>query len=194
MSNNEATPLFAAHPQIDMQGLIMRFAWEQEINLAFAYQNSAARLASTHTGDSTDDLILLPYLTLCRQAYELTLKVTIRSLASLRRTHLDDQSTELSRDRVNENLLRIGHDLLRLWKKVKGHFIVLFPDVDLPESLDATIRLLHRSDKSGTAFRYNGVLKPMTESVDFPSMAKRLDSELNVLISVLDYSTESFNY
>lgn len=189
------TPLFAAHPDVSQSGLIMRFAWEDDVTLASAFQGSAKRLAATHAGDSTDDMILLPYLTLYRQAFELALKVTIRELAALRREVLGDTSPDLTRDSVNKKLqYKIKHNLLELWDELTKHFTELYPGQELPDTLTKLFHLLHETDSSGTAFRYTGGLEANTERLDFPSLASSLDTQFDLLIAVRDYATETIGH
>jgi hypothetical protein len=85
--------LFESVPNTDYGRLIVRYPFQDDAVFAFSYKESADRLASTFKGDAPDDLMLLPFLTLYRQAYELQLKVIVHFLAGY--AALTKESTEM---------------------------------------------------------------------------------------------------
>lgn len=87
--------LLAAAPCHEYSRLIVRYPCQTDEDYACAYHYSAQRLASTFKGRPIDDLILLPFLSLYRQAIELQLKDAIRCLVELRIRYVDGRTREL---------------------------------------------------------------------------------------------------
>lgn len=170
--------------------LVVRYPFQTDGDFAHAYEFAAKRVASTFSGQPVDDLLLLPFLTLYRQAFELQLKHTIRSLVRVRMNYVDGPSAELAEavsDRRFKDNNELGHDLYRLFNEVRRHFDALkLPDA-IPSSVEAIISSLHEADSGGTAFRYAGILPDTQEHADFPDLAKVLDDGFRTLTLVIDY-------
>lgn len=94
---DEPTALFAKVPGKEYGRLIFRYPYHNDSMLAMSYHEAATRLAGTFEGQPIDDTMLLPFLTLYRQAIELRLKETIRDLAALRRRFHDPSNRSYSR-------------------------------------------------------------------------------------------------
>ena len=167
--------------------LIVRYRSQSDDEYALSYRFAAKRLGETFTGEPIDDLILLPFLTLYRQAFELQLKNLIRFLVNVRITYVEGRTRELdealSEKRFTDDL---GHNLHKLLNEVKKHYDTL--DLDpFPKDVEKLIMLLHEADKSGTAFRYAGQLPKTEEHADFPDLAALLDQQYDTLAVVTDY-------
>jgi len=76
--------LLQAVPNRVYNRLIARYPYRTDRDYAFFYHEAANRLASTYTGKTIDDTILIPFLMLYRHAFELQLKNCIRYLAGNR--------------------------------------------------------------------------------------------------------------
>src|SRR5690349_9676010 len=78
--------LFTAHPSGGQSALIQynQHMMSEHI-VAIGYADAARRLSSSYRGEPWDDVMLLPFLFVWRQAIELQLKINIRGLATLRR-------------------------------------------------------------------------------------------------------------
>lgn len=183
--------LLTSLPNKDYSRLVVRYPYQTDEEYAHAYHFSANRLASTFGGEPIDDLLLLPFLTLYRHAFELQLKNTIRSLVRLRATYLEGWTSELT-DAVSEERFmkrdQLGHNLYRLLNDVQQHFAALGLPEKFPKSVEAIIAKLHEADQAGTAFRYAGLLPNTQERVDFPDLVEMLDQEFGVLCVVTDYA------
>jgi hypothetical protein len=68
----EPTGLFAKVPTTEYNRLIVRYPYQNDSDYAMAYHEAGNRLASTYKGQPIDDTMLLPFLNLCRQAFELS--------------------------------------------------------------------------------------------------------------------------
>lgn len=177
--------LFQSVPNTDYSRLIVRYPFQDDAVFAFSYKESADRLASTFKGDAPDDLMLLPFLTLYRQAYELQLKVIIHFLAGIRRTYGGEYGKETDATAIDLRLKKdIGHNLHKLLNELLKHYDALDLGEPFPESTKKLILLLHDADGSGTAFRYSGELPDTTEHIDFPNLVKLLNDEWNLLNGV----------
>lgn len=78
--------LFTAHPSGGQSTLIQyNQHMMSERLVAVGYADAARRLSSSYRGEPWDDVMLLPFLFVWRQAIELQLKINIRDLATLRR-------------------------------------------------------------------------------------------------------------
>jgi len=181
--------LLQAVPSKAYSRLIVRYPFQTDDNYAHAYRFAAKRLAETFNGDTVDDLILLPYLTLYRQAFELELKNTIRSLVRIRMTYVDGRTQEL-REAVSADRFKgdFGHNLHKLLNEAKKHYAALDLPEPFPEGVDRLVMMLHDADRSGTAFRYAGQLPDVQEHADFPDLAAMLDREFDMLSVVEDYA------
>lgn len=185
--------LFAKVPSTAYNRLIMRHRYEDDTHLAFAYHEAATRLAGTYKGDPIDDRLLLPFLSLYRQAFELQMKETIREFASLRRRFHSSGAPDLASKAIEERLQRkVGHNLHALLVELQKHYAALEVDGSFPKSIEQLLLLLHDADASGTAFRYTGGLPDTEDRLDFPDLVQLLDDEFQLLGGVRDYVTELY--
>ncbi|WP_260283302.1 hypothetical protein [Propionibacterium freudenreichii] len=180
--------LLTSVPSKDYSRLMVRYPYQTDDQYAHAYHFAAQRLATTFGGELIDDLLLLPFLTLYRQAFELQLKNTIRSLVGLRIRYVEGRTTELlgavSEERFKN---RLGHNLCRLLNETKKHFDALNLPEPFPKSVEGMVAKLDEADHSGTAFRYAGLLPETQEHADFPDLATMLDREFRMLCAAADY-------
>lgn len=173
----------------DYSRLVVRYPYQTDSEYAVAYHFAAEQLATTFAGDPIDDLILLPFLTLYRQAFELKLKIAIRSLVRIRINYREGHTPELANSQSEEHFKDdLGHNLFKLLNEVKRHFAALDLPEQFPKSLEAMVSKLHKADKAGTAFRYAGLLPETQDFVDFPSLVEMLNREFEVLCTVIDYA------
>ena len=187
--NQTPLRLLTSVPSKDHSRLVVRYPYQTDAQYAHAYHFAAQRLATTFGGEPIDDLLLLPFLTLYRQAFELQLKNTIRSLVSLRANYLVGWTDDL-REAISEEHFRkeLGHNLYKLLNEAKKHFTILdLPDA-FPESVEQLIVKLHEADQAGTAFRYAGLLPDTQEYADFPDLASLLNDDFEMLSVVIDYA------
>lgn len=173
----------------DYSRLVVRYPYQTDVQYAHAYHFAAQRLAATFGGEPIDDLLLLPFLTLYRQAFELQLKNTIRSLVGLRIRYVDGGTAELL-EAVSEKRFKdhLGHNLHRLLNEAKKHFDALDLPEPFPKSVEEMVVKLHEADRAGTAFRYAGSLPKTQEYIDFFDLAAMLDQEFEMLCLVTEYA------
>lgn len=167
--------------------LIVRYPHQTNRDFALSYRFAATRLADSFTGDAADDLILLPFLTLYRQAFELELKNLIRFLVHTRMTYVEGKTVDLVQAVSDERFKDLGHNLHKLLNEAKKHYAVLELDESFPKDVEQLIGMLHEADKSGTAFRYAGQLPDTQEHSDFPDLAALLDQQYDNLAVITDY-------
>lgn len=185
--------LLTSVPNKDYSRLVVRNPYQTDNEYAHAYHFSAKRLATTFGGKPIDDCLLLPFLMLYRQAFELQLKNTIHSLVSLRIRHREGRTPELLKARSKEHFKdKLGHNLYRLLSEAKKHFDALeLPEV-FPKSTEGIIIKLHEADSAGTAFRYAGLLPESQEHADFPDLAAMLNREFELLCLIPSYAEEFY--
>lgn len=167
--------------------LIVRYPYQTNRDYALSFRFAAKRLAETFTGAPIDDLILLPFLTLYRHAFELELKNLIHFLVATRMTYVEGKTTELRQAVSDERFKEMGHNLYKLLNEAQKHYDVLDLDEPFPKEVQKLIRMLHEADHSGTAFRYAGQLPDTQEHADFPDLATMLDQQYNNLSVITDY-------
>ncbi|WP_313539961.1 hypothetical protein [Leifsonia aquatica] len=167
--------------------LIVRYPFQTNRDYALSYRFGARRLAETFTGDAVDDLILLPFLMLYRQAFELELKNLIHVLVNTRIIYVEGNSSELVQARSDERFKDLGHNLHKLLNEVKKHYDVLDLDEPFPNDVEKLIGMMHEADRSGTAFRYAGQLPDTQEHADFLDLAALLDLQFDSLAVITDY-------
>lgn len=189
MSSTRSKPLrlLESVPNKVYSRLIVRYPYQTNRDYALSYRFAAKRLAETFTGDTIDDLILLPFLTLYRQAFELELKNLIQFLVSTRMTYVEGRTSELEQARSDERFRELGHNLHKLLNEAKKHYDALDLDESFPPEVEKLIAMLHEADKSGTAFRYAGQLPNTQEHADFPDLAALLDQQYDNLTVITDY-------
>lgn len=186
--------LLTKHPSTDYSRLIVRYPYQKDHHLAFAFQESARRLAATHTGQAIDDTILLPFLSLYRQAFELQLKVTLQVLAKWRRRFVDPADPSLEPAALDEHLRKdLGHNLHKILNEILQHWEALGFDEAFPEEVQKLVQTMHAADKPGTSFRYSGGLPDSQDNIDFPNLVRDLDDNFSMLSAALDYADELYS-
>jgi hypothetical protein len=180
--------ILQAVPSKVHERLIVRYPFQSDADYAHAYHFSAKRLAETFTGQPIDDLLLLPFLSLYRQAFELELKNLIRALVRVRIVYVEGRTAELI-SATSEDVLKtqFGHNLHKLLNEAKKHYKVLDLPEGFPKGVEQLVLMLHEADNAGTAFRYSGQLPETQEDADFPDLAALLDERFTMLSIVEDY-------
>ena len=147
-------------------------------------------MAGTFSGQPQDDMILLPFLSLYRQAYELALKSFIRGLVKERRRIHNSADPDLDPAALEEKFLRtLGHSLHKLLNELQVHWKALDLGQDIPVGLVSLIMKLHETDPAGTSFRYSSKNQPTGQvRSDFPDLVEMLDGGLRQLWSVEDWA------
>jgi hypothetical protein len=191
MASNEPTKplrLLTSVPSKVYERLIVRYPFQTDRDYAASYHFAAKRLAETFTGQAIDDLILLPFLTLYRQAFELELKTIVKALVRIRMVYVDGRTPALSAAvdpaRFKDDF---GHNLYKLLNEAKKHYDALDMPEPFPKDVEKLIIMMHEADGAGTAFRYSGQLPNIQEHADFPDLAELLDEQFTMLSVVEDY-------
>ncbi|WP_372983920.1 hypothetical protein [Microbacterium sp.] len=179
--------LLESVPSKVYERLVIRYPHQTNADYAHAYHFAANRLAETFTGDATDDLILLPFLTLYRQAFELQLKNVIHALVNTRITYVDGREPELVNALSDERFKQLGHNLYKLLNEARKHYEALELGEAFPKEVERLVGMLHEADKSGTAFRYAGQLPHTQEHADFPDLAALFNEQYDSLSVIVDY-------
>lgn len=183
--------LFTAHPATDRSGFIQYNEYLMSERLVAAgYADAARRLRASFRNQPWDDVMLLPFLFLWRQAIELELKANIRDLATLRRRD-GEADADLTREAVNarlKNPRKVGHNLTQLVKELNVHIDMLHLE-ELPEPTTRVLQLLAAMDDGGTGFRYAGVLQVPSADLDFHGLATALDDVYRLLEVIVDAAT-----
>jgi hypothetical protein len=180
--------ILEAVPATSDDHLIVRYPFQTDLDFAYAYHEAAKRLASTFEGKAQDDAILMPFLMLYRQAFELELKSLVRYLASLRRKWLEPNNPDLVPKAVDERLKnKHGHRLAAIRDELLDHWKALDLPEAFPKGVSKVIEMLHADDPSGTALRYAGETPVEQQNADFPALAARLDEELSMLGASYDF-------
>ncbi|WP_454115181.1 hypothetical protein [Microbacterium lacticum] len=181
------TRLLSSVPNEVYERLIVSYPYRQTSDFAYFYEESAKRLASTYRGQAEDDVILLPFLFLYRQAFELQLKNIVAFLAHTRIAYVDGPSPELEQLTDTDYLKRTyGHSLHKLLQEAKKQYAALGMDEPFPENVEKFIMMLHEDDGSGMAFRYAGQLPNVQEHADFPDLVALFDENYSMLSVVVD--------
>lgn len=181
--------LFEQHPATSQSHLIQFHPWMGEYLLATGYAEAARRLAASYSAEPWDDVILLPYMFLWRQAIELVLKDAIRRLAGWRREIIVD-GYDLDAAEVNDLLKsEVGHRISRLRMEVRSHLDALGRP-QLPQKIERTLQILEAVDNRGTTFRYAGVLKSPGADINFESLHKQLDDAFGICSVIVDAATD----
>ena len=182
-------------PTTIYERLIVQWPNQTDRDLAFFYHESAKRLASTFQGQPIDDTILLPYLMLYRQAFELQLKTFTKYLAAIRRKHREPNNPDLTTEAIAKKLRNprmVGHKLEPLLEELLIHFNALDLSEPFPSGIEDLLSLLHQADAPGTYFRYAGNLPTTQVNIDFRNLAARFDEQFNMLQAVEDWTYEQF--
>ena len=139
---------------IGRENLVISYGHVNTAELAAHFAEAGERLAATSSGTGTDDMILMPYLTVMRQAVELGLKSAIAELAKTYRNYVNSSPGKWSIADLNKRLReRHGHKLVPLWNELDA----IWADLAMPEALPASAKVvveqLHDLDPSGVKSR-----------------------------------------
>lgn len=187
--------LLASFPSSMYGDMVVRYPYQEVSDYAYAYHESAKRLASTFSGRTEDDTILIPFLMLYRHAYELCLKHLAAYLAGVRRRYREPFTADLEPAKMQKRLrFEHGHRLAPLLAEVQEHFAALSLPSDFPASVVETIDLLHEADGTGMRFRYAHQLPDTQEHMNFLALAAVLDDQLETLATIEDYVDGLFRY
>lgn len=183
------TSLFTQHPATDQQTMIQYNGFMLDSRLVMiGYADAARRLRESYKAEPWDDVILLPFLFMWRQAIELALKDNIRDLAEMRRQR-GELEPALERKTVSKRLqFKIGHNLTKLIEEHQAHIAALGLE-EIPEPVLETLGLLAALDNGGTGFRYAGVLRAPSADINFETIAVALDAAFRLLEVVIDAAT-----
>lgn len=176
------TRLLSSVPNRAYERLVVSYPYRRTTDYAYFYEESAKRLAGTFTGQPEDDTILMPFLFLYRQAFELRLKHLISYFAAVRMTYELGPTPALLRLQDDQHLKeKFGHNLYKLLNECKMQFEALSVEWTFPNSVERVVIMFHDDDGSGMAFRYAGQLPNVQEYADFPDLAALLDREYSAL-------------
>jgi len=186
---NSHNSLFTQHRATDQRTLIQYNEHLMNSHLVMTgYADAARRLRNSYKAEPWDDVILLPFLFVWRQAIELALKVNIRDLAEMRRQN-GEVDPALQRSAVKRRLrFKVGHDLTALIEEQQSHISALGLE-ETPKPVLETLRLLAALDNGGTGFRYAGVLCAPSADINFETIAIALDNAFRLLEVVIDAAT-----
>lgn len=175
-----------------MESLVQLNPYEDMGYYAFHYRHCADRLVNSHNADPEDDEILMPFLTLYRQAYELMLKDLALCIAAHRR-RFEHPSSEYSKQamevRIGTGDKNFGHKINRSFAWVKKELEGLgLLDERLPKELIKAVDLLHDIDPSGTNFRYPDTELTEPLNVDIYKLQSVLAIGFDWLSAVYDHA------
>jgi len=158
--------------------------------VAEGFADAARRLRLSYRAQAWDDVILLPFMFLWKHAIEVQIKTNIRDLAKIRRSQ-GETGPQVDEASVKRRLqYGLGHDLAGLASEHAEHLVALAVQA-LPEAVLETVHGLAEMDnKSGTAFRYPGILGAPKANVDFTGLAQSLDDAYSLLSVVIDAVTD----
>lgn len=188
MTEPEAS-LFSAHPATNQSNLIQYNEYMMDSKLVMiGYADAARRLRGSYQAEPWDDVILLPFMFVWRQAIELALKDNIGDLAELRRQD-GDADPFLRRETVEKRLRSaFGHNLEKLIEEHQTHVAALGLQ-EIPAAVLQTLHLLSALDNGGTGFRYAGVLSAPSADINLETISTALDETFNLLRVVIDAAT-----
>lgn len=177
--------IFAGFPAVTQSGLIQRWGSRDDSRLSYEFAESAKRLAATHVGEPSDDVILMPFMLLYRHAIELSLKESIHYAALLRRRN-GESDPLLEAHAVSERLERKHrHSIGALVNELNTHMTVLDMPV-MPKDTGRILQMLAEADATGEAFRYTGKLPESYDNIDFPSLSAALDETFGITAASRD--------
>lgn len=173
----------------DYSTLVVKTTHETDRHFATQYAFSADRLSRTFAGNPEDDMLLLPLLTLYRQAYELALKSWLVDLAGWRRKLVDPSDPALEAAAVQDRIRKDHrHNFHKLLKEIREHYDALELGEPFPQDLADLIEAWHQTDKPGTSFRYSSDNQPsQVTHIDFTALAEMLHDGIGVLWAVEDW-------
>lgn len=178
-----------------MKTLVQLNPYEDMGSYGSHYRNCADRLVGSHQGKPQDDEILMPFLTLYRQAYELLLKDLALCIAAHQR-RFGHPSSEYSKAAMEA---RIGQGDKNFGHKLKKSFAWVTREIeqfnlsteDLPPELSKAVDLLHDIDPSGTNFRYPDTELRESLNVDIYKLQSVLGTGIDWLWAVYAHTDES---
>lgn len=178
----------------DINTLVQLQPFEGMGHYSSHYRRSADRLMASYSGQPQDDEILMPFLTLYRQAYELLLKDLALCLAK-HHVRLGSESPDYSRKsmdvRIGPGKGNFGHNLFRSFAWVSREIEQLgLTDEKLPRGLTLAVDLLHNIDPSGTTFRYPEPGLKQTLNIDIYKLRTDLSEGIDWLWAVYDHADE----
>lgn len=180
-------------PGRDHKRAIVRHPYQSRDFLAYSYNYAAEKLASSAEGVPSDDCLLLPFLSLHRQSFELQLKNTIRFMAILNTKYIGSIASDHLEEIMNGKLeKKLGHNLHKLLNEVHKLYDTLELPESFPEPVTSMILKLHKADKNGTAFRYGENLPETQEYADFPELNKLISAQFTTLCVVSDYAEYAY--
>lgn len=180
--------LFLSNPATSQSNLIQYHAWADDANLAEGYADAARRLARSFKAQPWDDVMLLPFLFVWRQAIELSLKNSIKRLAAWRRLN-GDTDPALEPKRLKNHLRsQIGHRISKLRDELEDQLMALEAQ-GLPADVMSTLDLVAEIDDGGTGFRYAGVLDSKGAALNIVTLNERLDRAFEYCGLALDAAT-----
>lgn len=188
-SSSNSSQLFDSFPTQIQSQLIVHWPHLTDANLAVFYAESADRLANSYEGKPQDDMILLPFLMLYRQAFELQLKVFTKYLAAVRKKHREPHNPDLDAGTIEAKLRsrQIGHKLEPLQQEMLSHFNALQLAESFPADVSNLIDMLDAADGPGTFFRYAGNLPTRQINIDFVEMFTLFHDQFLMLRAAEDY-------
>ena len=155
--------------------------WQADIDLAWShdwggyilgYKEAADRLVVSITEDHFDPLVY-PIIFLYRQYLELSLKHLLKLMRDLQKAQGEFISEETQ---ASDKELFGGHDLVKLWKKVREAIEDLWSDhEDMAANVDieARIREFSLIDHNSQSFRYPENKKGKSTLDNYPTRARR---------------------
>lgn len=183
--------LFSTHAAAGLSNLIQynRSSLNEHL-VSVGYADAARRLRASYKAEPWDDVMLLPFMFLWRQAIEIELKRNIRGLATLRRRN-GDKNPRLDLKAMDDRLRnprKVGHNLRKLVRELSEHIAALALQ-EIPGEVSETLELLAALDNGGTAFRYAGALEAPSADIDFQAIAESLDATFRLLEVIIDAAT-----
>ena len=180
--------LFSVARANGQSDLVVSYGSTTSAQLAVGFEEAAARLAGTAKGAPLDDIVLMPYLLLMRQSYELELKSAINEFAGVYRRHFDGNTEEWARTAVEARLKNeLGHRLLQLYREMERIWNLLdLPERPLPD-IAKTVDMFHQLDPHGVALRYAARIHKTQQSISFRDLHSVLADGLSSLRACVDY-------
>lgn len=180
-----------------MKTLVQLNPFEGMGHYANHYRECADRLVESHRGRPQDDSVLMPFLTLYRQAYELLLKDLALCIAAHQfrfGNTASDYSRESMQARIGPGKDNWGHSLHRSFKWVSNEIEQLdLSDDELPQELKSAVDLLHDVDPSGTAFRYPDPKLTEPLNIDIYKLQNELSTGFHWLEAVYSFVDETLS-
>jgi hypothetical protein len=189
-----APRLLSAHPAIVQTEMIQLGGPRDDRRIARDFAAAGRRLAASHTGEPSDDEILLPMLYLYRHAIELALKEAILEATHLRRIRGEDDP-QLTYKATKERLQdECGHKIagLRDELNLQLHLLSLQPiRPDVAKHLE-WINLL---DWNGSELRYTNQSSYWQGDIDLPGLVstlKEIEPHISAVYDTIEHEIEAY--